>query len=155
MFRLNTIGLGLVCLSVATALSASSTLASLSSEKMGSDLQIRLHGVKSELKSAKSLKAKIAIVGNFRAYVAHELEKQNSVTAPDATDDNVALTLIGFDEDLGSFMDDPSRDFSEEKCAGFRVALIHSYSGSGTREPANLPTHTEDSLGLLDLLCKR
>jgi hypothetical protein len=89
--------------------------------------------------------------------VTEELERQRELKKTDSSDDHLALTLIGLDEDLGSFLDDPNHDFSAEKCAGFRVALIHSYTGSGSedREPANLPSHTQDSLDFLDLLCKR
>lgn len=125
-------------------------------------LQKRVQQTETELKQANarhaSLPSRIAIARKLRLYVAHELEKQRSVQDPDAMDDHLALTLIGFDEDLGSFVDEPSHDFSEAKCAGYKIALIHDYTAAGEisqdREPANLPLHTQKSLDILELLCR-
>ena len=138
----------LLLLSSATAFCSSASLKGLH------ELDAHFHHAETELKHAGNLNGRIAIVQKFRHYVAHELEKQRSVTQPDATDDRLALSLIGFDEDLGSFIDEPSHDFSEAKCAGHRIALIHSYTPAGeARAPANLPLHTQESLKILELLC--
>jgi hypothetical protein len=135
---------------------AASAIASVDSDRGLSELSSRVAHAKRALTREKSVARRIAELEKLRSYVISEIEKQRAVKKPDMTDNQLALTLIGLDDDLGSFLDGSSADFSEQSCAGHRITLISSYSGAGTedRSPANLPLHAQDSLELLDLLCR-
>ena len=153
MLRVTFIRISLVSLLLITT----QAFSSVDSEKAVHGLRARIQSAKTALRTEKKLQSRIKNVQELRSYVAQELEKQRDVQKPDPQDDHYALTLIGLDEDLGTFMDGTDIEFSDEKCSGYRISLVQSYSGTATgdREPSSLPTHTRDALEFLDLLCKR
>lgn len=132
-----------------------SAIASVDSERAQRELKTRVTHAKQVLPKESKLSQRIQEIEKLRDFASSEIEKQRGIKKPDAADNKLLLQLIGLDQDLGSFLDASSKDFSAETCATDRVAIIHSYQGAGTEErtTADLPAHAQDSLDLLNLLC--
>jgi hypothetical protein len=140
---------------------ASLALASSTADRGASELKTHVTATEQALRAkpkASELAERIKILQSFRSYVQTELQKQQSLTQPDAADDMLALELIGLDDDLGLFLDQNSlgaQNFTENRCIGYHLALIHSYAGADSEDldPESLPSHAQEVLKLLKLLC--
>src|SRR6185437_4418737 len=112
------------------------------------DLLSWIEQLKSDLKHENKKKLRFEKLYQFQSYLAEELAKQREIKDPSPEDDIFSLTLIGLNDSLASFMDEPSHDFSSEKCLGYRASLIRSYIGTvdGDRDTDDLPFYAQDSL---------
>lgn len=123
-------------------------------EKIMTELKERVNKTKEKLKQKIPLDQKVTAVTELRSFITHELNRQEHLkNRSDPNEDVLALDLIGWDQDLGVFLDSPKVNFNNEHCEGYRAQLIHSYSRLGSESP-QLPSHTQEVLGFLELLCK-
>jgi hypothetical protein len=124
-----------------------------------SDLKSLVEKTKVELKRHVPVERKIASIQKFRSFVSDQLHRQGDLSGslakkPDPSEDVLALELIGLDQDLGAFMDDiDPAHFNSERCESYQHNLIHGYANSDSESPPPLPSHAQDTLIFLQLLC--